>query len=405
MDVTSYTLLLARVDAWRAEHHLADASIPAFDIESASSASVLAYLQAPLNVPHFHSAASVATRHERLNELLVALLFRTWPLMEAPAAAAKTITLGTVRRLSAGHERMTSLLSSSASASILSGSSSSSASFVPPEGGLSDEEGEASILKSYLNSCGIPHVQINHLFTDVRTGLVLLRMLDWLEPGCVDWKSAETNPSNKFKCISNLNLFLQLVRERLRLPFVNIGAVDVYSEHNSKYVLAIIWQLLRYNTIAKLKQIRNDITHRRGEEADHKEITDQSILDWANAKVKGRPHPMAAAHNAAAAASWSDASLRSSLFLLNLLDNVQQGCVDWSAVEEPPSSASSAADSNVDLQQLLLRNARYAISVCRKLGAELFALPQDIVSANRKQLVLVLASIMVCEYALEEAEE
>lgn len=404
MDVTSYALLLSRVDAWRVEHGITSEEGP-FDVESASSASVLAYMQTPLQVPHFHTAASVATRHERLNQLLLALLFQACPMMEAPAAkvtspATAALTPGNVRRLSAGHERMASI-SAQADISIGGGSSGSvsssgSSSFAPPDAGLSDEEGEASILKSYLNSCGIAHVQINHLFTDVRTGLVLLRMLDWLEPGTVEWKQVELNPSHKLKCISNLNLFLQLCRDRLRLPMVNIGAVDVYSENNSKYVLAIIWQLLRYNTLAKLKEIRNRI---QGDGADNKEITDQSILEWANAKVKSRPHELAVAQHATGAASWSDSSLRSSLFLLNLLDNLQEGCVEWSAVE-----VAAAAADGAEVQAWQMRNARYAISVCRKLGAELFALPQDIVHANRKQLVLVLASLMACEYALAEAD-
>lgn len=41
-------------------------------------------------------------------------------------------------------------------------------------------------------------------------GLVLLRLCDWLIPGCVDWKRAELKPNNKFKWISNCNLAVQV---------------------------------------------------------------------------------------------------------------------------------------------------------------------------------------------------
>ena len=261
-------------------------------------------------------------------------------------------------------------------------------------------------MRSYLNSCGILGVSINNLFHDVRTGLVLLRLLDWLEAGCVDWRHVERNPTNKFKCISNLNAFLQICREHLHIHFVNIGAVDIYSDSNAKYVLAIVWQLLRFNTIQKLKEIRSRI--HVGEEgsgmggpgsvAAAKEITDASILEWANQKVAARPHPLAAAHRCVHVASFSDSALRNSLFLLNLLDNLQEGCVDWALVE-----VASAAVDPADVPALLARNASYCISIARKLGAELFALPSDIVNANKKQLVLILASLMACEYGLESA--
>ena len=72
--------------------------------------------------------------------------------------------------------------------------------------------------------------------------------------------------------------------------------------------------------------------------------------------------------------------------------------MDWGVVE-----VTEGVDP-ADVGALLLRNASYTISIARKLGAELFALPQDIVSGNKKQLVLILASLMAIEYGLQSEE-
>ncbi len=41
-----------------------------------------------------------------------------------------------------------------------------------------------------------------------------------------------------------------------------------------------------------------------------------------------------------------------------------------------------------------MSNAKYCISMCRKIGARVYALPEDIVEVNQKMVMTVFACIM-----------
>ena len=70
--------------------------------------------------------------------------------------------------------------------------------------------------------------------------------------------------------------------------------------------------------------------------------------------------------------NFKDSSLKTGLFLLDLLDSLKRGCVDYELV---------ARGATVDE---CMMNAKYAITVARKLGCCLFLLWEDIVEINPK---------------------
>jgi hypothetical protein len=43
-------------------------------------------------------------------------------------------------------------------------------------------------------------------------------------------------------------------------------------------------------------------------------------------------------------------------------------------------------------------NARYAVSVARKIGARVFALPEDIVEVKQKMVMTIFATLMIKDY-------
>jgi len=51
----------------------------------------------------------------------------------------------------------------------------------------------------WINSLNIDGVFVNNLYEEARDGLVLLKVIDKLEPNTVDWKKVDKNPDNKFK--------------------------------------------------------------------------------------------------------------------------------------------------------------------------------------------------------------
>jgi len=45
----------------------------------------------------------------------------------------------------------------------------------------------------------IDDLQVNNLYEEARDGLLLLKVIDKLDPTVVDWKKIEKNPNNRFK--------------------------------------------------------------------------------------------------------------------------------------------------------------------------------------------------------------
>ncbi|VVB03757.1 unnamed protein product [Arabis nemorensis] len=207
---------------------------------------------------------------------------------------------------------------------------------------------------------------INNVFEDLRDGWILLQTVEKVSPGIVNWKIASKPPIKlPFKKVENCNQVVKLGKQ-LKFSLVNIAGNDIV-QGNKKLILAYLWQLMRYNILQLLKNLRS---HSNG-----KEITDVDILDWANGKVrkngsKTRMH------------SFRDKSLSDGIFFLELLSSVQPRAVNWSLV------TNGVTDEEKKM------NATYVISIARKLGCTIFLLPEDIIEVNQKMMLTLTASIM-----------
>jgi len=106
-----------------------------------------------------------------------------------------------------------------------------------------------------------------------------------------------------------------------------------------------------------------------------KPVTDEMIIAWANDTVRqsGKDSKMA---------GFKDPTLSDSLFFLDLLAAIDPRVIAWENVNEGKTSDDK------------LQNARYAISVARKLGATIFLLPEDIVEVKPKMMLTFIASVM-----------
>ncbi|KAJ8542860.1 hypothetical protein K7X08_005383 [Anisodus acutangulus] len=236
---------------------------------------------------------------------------------------------------------------------------------------------EERCFRLWINSLGI-NSYVNNLFEDVRNGWVLLEVLDKVSPGSVNWKHSTKPPIKMpFRKVENCNQVVRIGKQ-LKLSLVNVGGND-FVQGNKKLILAFLWQLMRFNMLQLLKNLRSRF---RG-----KEITDADILVWANKKVKstGRTSKME---------SFKDKSLSSGLFFLELLSAVEPRVVNWNLVTKGES----------DEEKKL--NATYIISVARKLGCSIFLLPEDIMEVNQKMILTLTASIMYwsLQQTADEAE-
>lgn len=224
---------------------------------------------------------------------------------------------------------------------------------------------EERCFRLWINSLGV-ETYVNNVFEDVRTGWVLLEVLDKVSPGSVKWKQA-TKPPIKlpFRKLENCNQVVS-IGKNLNLSLVNVAGNDIV-QGNKKLILAFLWQLMRFNMLQLLRNLRS---HTGG-----KEMTDAAILTWANQKVKssGKSSKME---------SFKDRSLSNGIFFLELLTAVEPRVIDWKLV------------TNGETDEDKKMNASYIISIARKLGCSIFLLPEDIIEVNQKMMLTLTASIM-----------
>lgn len=214
---------------------------------------------------------------------------------------------------------------------------------------------EEKSFKFWIQSLGI---DINNLFEDVRNGVVLLKLFDKVEPGIVDWKKANMAPKNKYQAIENDNYAIQLA-DKLKFVTVNQSGPEIYDK-NKKLILGMIWQLMRQNLLNTLKEL-----------GDGKPVTDQDVLNWASKKVDD-----------VKISSFGDPSLKTGIFLCKVCQGVSARSVNPDLI--------TPGESDEDA----LQNAKYAISVARKIGAVVFLLPEDIVEVKQKMIFAFSAALM-----------
>ena len=75
-----------------------------------------------------------------------------------------------------------------------------------------DESGERELrtYQLWINSLGIKNVYCADLIADVSDGVLMLKVLDHVEPNIVNWKKAHLKPSNNYKCIENCHMVVKL---------------------------------------------------------------------------------------------------------------------------------------------------------------------------------------------------
>jgi len=190
--------------------------------------------------------------------------------------------------------------------------------------------------------------------------------MDKIKPGMVDWKGVEKTPNNKFKKVSNCNYVIVLGRS-LRFSLVNISGVDIQTG-NKKLLLGLVWQLMRFHTLRFVAEVQ-------AKRFAGAEVTDEMLVAFVNKRVEdaGRSSRMA---------SFKDPTLASGMFFLDLLWAIESRIINMEFV--------TAGDTKEN--QLL--NAKYAISVARKLGAVVFLLPEDIQEVKPKMILTFVASII-----------
>lgn len=231
-----------------------------------------------------------------------------------------------------------------------------------------DAEGEreARVFTLWLNSLDVEPGVFN-LFEDLKDGNVLLQSFDKVLPGSVMWKRVsrpkEGSALSRFKMVENTNYVIELAKEH-NMHIVGIQGADI-TDGAKTLTLGLVWQIMRANVTATLQGLGKS----------GKSVSDMEILQWANGRVK------AGGKSSLQLRSLRDPSLSNARFLLDLLDTMRPGIVDYSLV----TSGSTEDECRL--------NAKLAISIARKLGALIFLVPEDIVEIRQRLILTFLASL------------
>eukprot|EP00743_Colponemidia_sp_Colp-15_P000426 GILK01000487.1.p1 GENE.GILK01000487.1~~GILK01000487.1.p1 ORF type:complete len:651 (-),score=158.79 GILK01000487.1:343-2151(-) len=219
-----------------------------------------------------------------------------------------------------------------------------------------DAEGtrEERAFRMWINCLGIEDVYINNLYEDLKDGIILLKVMDHVQPGIVQWRQVTFKPNNKFKKVGNAN-YAVVLGKQMKFSLVGIGGVDIVNG-TKKLVLGLVWQLMRLHT---LQIIGN--------------LTEAELLEWANGAVASKGKNMRIS-------SLRDHSISDGRFLLELFASIEPRAINWEIVTDGANKEEKAM------------NAKYVISVARKLGATIFLLWEDIVEVNPKMILTLIAA-------------
>uniref|UniRef100_A0A4W4EW60 Plastin-3 n=1 Tax=Electrophorus electricus TaxID=8005 RepID=A0A4W4EW60_ELEEL len=234
---------------------------------------------------------------------------------------------------------------------------------------LEGETREERTFRNWMNSLGVnPHV--NHLYGDLQDALVILQLYERIKVP-VDWNNKVNKPpypkiGTNMKKLENCNYAVELGKTTAKFSLVGIGGQDL-NDGNPTLTLALVWQLMRRYTLNVLEDL-----------GDGEKVNDDIIVNWVNKTLAG-----AGKSTKISSFKVLYSKISSSLAVLDLIDAIQPGCVNYELVK---TGCLSEGDK--------LENAKYAVSMARKIGARVYALPDDLVEVKPKMVMTVFACLM-----------
>uniref|UniRef100_A0A8C5AGV4 Plastin-3 n=1 Tax=Gadus morhua TaxID=8049 RepID=A0A8C5AGV4_GADMO len=232
---------------------------------------------------------------------------------------------------------------------------------------LECETREERTFCNWMNSLGVtPHV--HHIYGDLMDALVILQLYEKIKVE-VDWDHRVNRPPYPkigaiMKKLENCNYAVELGKSSAGFSLVGIGGQDL-NEGNPTLTLALVWQLMRRYTLNVLEDL-----------GDGEAAGDELIVNWVNKTLKN-------AGKTTSLRSFKDKSISDSSPVLDLIDSIQPNSVKFDLVK-----TGSLTDEDK------LSNAKYAVSMARKIGARVYALPEDLVEVNPKMVMTMFACLM-----------
>jgi len=229
-----------------------------------------------------------------------------------------------------------------------------------------DDEGdnrEERVFRLWANCLGIPDFYLNYLYGDLHDGVNMLKIIDAINPGSVNWRKVAVPKADKklmvFKKNMNNTYAISLLKG-MKFSLVGIGGSDITNQ-NKKLMLACLWQLFRWHSIKFLSELGQDVSN-------------DAILQMANDMVERV--------GGQTIGSFKDKAQSTGIYACNLVKAYKPEVWDDDLV--------TAGNSTEDA----LMNARYAISVARKHDMMVFVLPEDLIECKTKLCLTFAAAVI-----------
>ena len=247
---------------------------------------------------------------------------------------------------------------------------------------------DKSIL-SWINALVPPNFRITNLERDLSDGLVLLHLLDRVQPGVVKWRgNVKKKIKTKFDKIGNCHYAIELCRKKFPFKIVGIAGTDIVEGHQ-KFIHTLLWQIMRYHATQQLAKLN----------FGGKEVKDANIVEWANKTIVRKKNAQSTKIK-----GFRDVQLTSVVFYLEILEVIEPQAIRSNLINfvPPLKNLSNKIDATTDEYfEKRLENARYAMSLIRRLGGELFVVPEDLIQCESKAVLSVLVALMTID-CLEE---
>uniref|UniRef100_A0A8C7THN0 Lymphocyte cytosolic protein 1 (L-plastin) n=1 Tax=Oncorhynchus mykiss TaxID=8022 RepID=A0A8C7THN0_ONCMY len=230
---------------------------------------------------------------------------------------------------------------------------------------IEGETREERTFRNWMNSLGV-NPRVNHLYVDIDDALVIFQLYEKINVP-VDWDRVNKPPYSKLgsnmKKLENCNYAVELGKKEAKFSLVGIAGQDL-NEGNRKLTQALLWQLMRRYTLNILEEL-----------GDGQKVNDDTIVTWVNDTLTQA--------GKGTISGFKDGSIVTSMPVLDLIDAIQPGSIRYDLIKVEDLT-----------EEEKLNNAKYAISMARKIGARVYALPEDLVEVKPKMVMTVFACLM-----------
>jgi len=197
--------------------------------------------------------------------------------------------------------------------------------------------------------------------------------MNFIKPGTCDMKKVVDKvkldglapQKQHFEMLTNCDYAVECGK-KLNLKLVGIGGSDLKEGHQM-FTLAFVWQLMRAYTLSLLAKLSTD----------GKPVTEAQIIQWANKYLEEEYQIK----------DFKDKKNRTAVPIIKIIDQMAPGTINYEFVK------TGAGVSDEDC----FSNAKYAVNMARKIGAPVYALPEDISEVNDKMVMTVYASLMLAD--------